>query len=78
MGKFLTEVKSQPPKLKHQSHFRRAYEALPKEEREDFANAVRDRSIPLTAIKRVLELRGIKISTCSLSRARNGEILDGV
>lgn len=78
MGKFLNDVKSVPPKLKHKSHFRIAYETLPKEERDDFVKAVRDTSIPIESIRRVLEQRGIRISRNALSRARNRELLDDV
>ena len=78
MSDFFQQVKNEPEKLKHKSHFRRAFEALPEEDREDFVKAVLDTSIPLVSIKRVLDKRGIKISVSSIARARNGEILDGV
>ena len=77
MGEFLKKVRNEPPKLKHKSHFRKAYETLPESEREEFVTAVRDKSISLEAIRRVLETYGIRISRNALARARNGDILDG-
>ena len=78
MGEFLNKVRNEPPKLKHKSHFRKAYEALPESERDEFVTAVRDKSVSLEVIRRVLETYGIRISRNSLARARNGEILDDV
>lgn len=78
MSDFFQQAKNEPPKLKHKSAFRKAFEVLPEADRDDFVKAVLDTSIPLVSIKRVLEKRGIKISVFSLSRARNGDISDGI
>ena len=78
MTNFFEEIKNEPPKLTHKSHFRKVYESLPEDERDDFVKAVHDHSIPIASIMRVLAKRGIVISRSSLTRARNGEILDDV
>lgn len=78
MSDFLQQVKNERPKNRYKSAFRRAFEALPEEDRDDFVKAVLDTSIPLVSIKRVLERRGITIAVSSIARARNGEISDGV
>ena len=50
-----------------------AAEQLPEKERAEFWEAVNDLTIPAPAICRVMQARGIRVTSASISKFRRGE-----
>lgn len=66
------EIAAEKPRYKRGSKIDRIIEQLEGQDREDFIEALRDKSIPNIVIVRVMQRRGFDLSESGISKHRGG------